>query len=108
MFFLIFFPFCLKVFSYLSGAELCSVCRVNREWNEVASHNSLWARACFDAVSWENLMEIDMSFKLLRRCQLRVFRDDEQRDGTKSFLLLQEAKEYDSFSFSLFSELVLF
>ncbi len=26
-------------------------------------------------------MEIDVNFKLMRRCQMRVFRDDEVREG---------------------------
>jgi hypothetical protein len=80
-----------KVFSYLSAAELGMVCRVNREWNRVASDNVFWTRFCFSAISWENLMEIEVNFKLMRRCQMTVFRDEDVREGTrgkKRFLFL--------------------
>ncbi len=75
----------VRVFAFFSASTLGTLCRVSREWKRVAENNVFWRRLCFDWISWENLVEIPVNFKLMRHCQLRVFAEEEVRDGCGTF-----------------------
>ena len=61
----------VRVFRYFNMSTLGKLCSVNKTWKRVAENNVFWRSFCFKQITWENLIELDVNYKLMRQCQVR-------------------------------------